>query len=82
MSVDCLASGTPSPVINWRLDGRQVISTGKFVIIDIAGGSRLTVRQLSSENAGQYECIAFNVGGADRITSAITVLGACQLNVT
>lgn len=76
--IDCLASGTPRPAINWRWDGRRVISgsrRGQYAITDITDGSRLTVWQMTSENAGQYECIAFNTGGADRIASTITVIG-------
>ncbi|KAL9986930.1 hypothetical protein ACROYT_G001147 [Oculina patagonica] len=79
VSIDCRASGTPRPAINWRWDGRRVISgarRGQYAITDITDGSRLTVWQMASVNAGQYECIAFNTGGADRIASTITVIDA------
>ena len=79
ISIDCIASGTPAPVLKWRWNGREVISrsrTKKFIITEITDGSRLSIQQLTSENEGQYECVATNTGGADRITSVITVLGA------
>ena len=79
VSIDCIASGTPPPVLNWRWNGREVISgarRGQIVITELSEGSRLTIQHLTSENAGQYECVATNTGGADRIASSITVLGA------
>ena len=79
ISIDCIASGTPPPVLKWRWNGREVISrskTKKFIITEITDGSRLSIQQLTSENEGQYECVATNTGGADRIASVITVLGA------
>lgn len=81
VSIDCLASGTPSPVINWRWNERQVSSTGRFVIKEIAGGSRLIARKLTLGSAGQYQCTAFNVDGSDRVTSTVTVIGVCELNI-
>ena len=78
VSIDCVARGTPRPVINWRWNGREVISRsrgGQYAITDIPNGSRLTVWQMLAENAGQYECIAINTGGGDRIASTITILG-------
>lgn len=80
VSIDCIARGTPPPVINWRWDGREVISgarRGQLLIADLSEGSRLSVQKFTTENAGQYECVATNTGGADRIASSITVLGAC-----
>lgn len=82
VSIECLASGTPRPVINWRWNGRPVVSgarRGQYAIKDITDGSHLTIWQITSENAGQYECIAFNTGGAERSTSSITVIGTCLI---
>lgn len=79
VSVNCIARGTPPPVISWRWNGREVTPgerRGQLIISQLSEGSRLTIKQLTSENAGQYECVAKNTGGADRITSSITVLGA------
>ena len=80
VSIDCVARGTPRPVINWRWNGRDVISGsrgGQYTITDIPDGSRLTIWQALARNAGQYECVAINTGGADRIASVITILGMC-----
>lgn len=77
-----MASGTPPPVINWRWKGREVIpgrGRRQVTITQIQGGSRLTIEQLTSEKAGQYECVASNTGGADGIVSRITVLGLYHL---
>lgn len=81
VSIDCVARGTPRPVINWRWNGRDVISgsrRGQYAVTDIPDGSRLTIWQMLAGNAGQYECVAINTGGADRRASAITILGTCQ----
>lgn len=78
VSIDCVARGTPRPVIYWRWNGREVISgsrEGQYTIKDIPNGSRLTVWQMLVENAGQYECVAINTGGGDRVASTITILG-------
>ena len=76
--IGCSARGTPPPEISWRRDGRTVRTgdrEGKFEIRAAPEGSRLSIWQFSKEVAGQYECVATNIGGADRVASIITVLG-------
>lgn len=78
VSIDCLAHGTPPPIINWRRNGQDVRSGGRrgqFIITELSEGSRLVIKQITSQSTGQFECVATNTGGADRTASRITVFG-------
>lgn len=78
VSIDCLAHGTPPPIISWRRNGKDVRSSGRrgqFVITELSEGSRLAITQITSQITGHFECVATNTGGADRTASSITVLG-------
>lgn len=78
VSIDCLAHGTPPPIISWRRNGKDVRSSGRrgqFVITELSEGSRLAIKQITSQITGHFECVATNTGGADRTASSITVLG-------
>ncbi|XP_068741513.1 hemicentin-1-like isoform X2 [Montipora capricornis] len=79
ISVDCIAHGTPPPITNWRLNGSDLRSGAlkrQLNITELSEGSRLTIKQLTSQDSGWYECIAINTGGPDRTASSITVLDA------
>ena len=83
VTIDCLASGTPAPFITWRRDGRPIKSGdrgGQFQIRQLAGGSRLITQQISVDIQGNFECIATNLGGADRRISTIRVQGEFWLS--
>ena len=82
ISVDCIAHGTPPPITNWRLNGSDLRSGAlkrQLNITELSEGSRLTIKQLTSQDSGWYECIAINTGGPDRTASSITVFGECNL---
>ena len=81
VTVDCMASGTPAPFIKWRRNGQPLKSGDaerQFKIRDITGGSQLKISQVSSDVQGHFECIATNLGGAERRVSSISVVGMCR----
>lgn len=78
VTILCPVKGVPFPEVQWRRNGKE------FKPEDFKGQFRnfqmntvLKILQVSPEVAGEYECIAENVGGFDRVPSTITVVGEC-----
>ncbi|XP_058997342.1 hemicentin-2 [Mustela lutreola] len=57
----CVASGSPEPSITWEKDGQPVSGAeGKFTI---QPSGELLVKDLESQDAGTYTCVAENAAG-------------------
>ena len=64
--MDCLVKGFPKPEVNWTRDGKLFNTTNK-----------LTIKQVTYGDAGQYTCSAKNSEGKREAAFQVTVTGKC-----
>ena len=57
----CNASGTPSPNITWHRSGKEV-SGSRYILIQTAESSQLTIKSVSHADSGFYVCQASSNG--------------------
>ncbi|NXX50442.1 HMCN1 protein, partial [Tricholaema leucomelas] len=62
VTMQCIASGIPSPSITWLKDGQPVNTARGNVRLESSGRTLQVVRALL-EDAGQYTCVATNAAG-------------------
>ncbi|NXQ34934.1 MXRA5 protein, partial [Alaudala cheleensis] len=69
ISMECQASGTPSPVISWIFPDRKILQTVTTTEsrIMLHENRTLSIKQASFSDRGVYKCVASNAAGADSI---------------
>lgn len=72
ITIDCLATGVPSPQVIWTKDGRELRSGSGYVIYE---NGTLLIIQASREERGKYKCTVKNKNGEDSTTSTIDTVG-------
>lgn len=84
VSIECIVFGDPEPVITWlkgpKIIGRELISDGTF----LSGAntkekhirSVVALRDITSEDASDYKCIAVNPAGRSEVTYKVWIVGA------
>ncbi|CAJ0933472.1 unnamed protein product, partial [Mesorhabditis belari] len=65
LTIDCAASGNPTPTISWKRDG---------VLIKNQNSSKLLISSANATDAGKYTCEARNEAGVARADFAVDVL--------
>ncbi|XP_064420214.1 hemicentin-2 [Latimeria chalumnae] len=70
-SFECLASGTPLPVLSWYKEG-QLLS-GMPGIAYAQNGRVLTIERAQVSSAGNYRCVASNVAGSADLEFSLQV---------
>ena len=75
VTLECNARGTPTPFITWRKSGKRLSSDERYKITSTGQVSTLIIESVTLEDRGQINCVATNLGGADRRVSSITVKG-------
>lgn len=53
--IHCQVSGNPAPEVSWRYRGQSISTGGRYVVDPIYG---LTIKNITQEDNGQYECRA------------------------
>ena len=72
--------GDPEPRLRWTKDGQRLRASPPRISTDgggaAAGGGVLVIREVGRQDAGLYVCVAWNVAGERRSsTAALTVTG-------
>ena len=62
IELSCEATGYPVPMVIWIREGRE--ERGELVEGENGTLATLTIANVSSEDAGIYECITWNFGGS------------------
>uniref|UniRef100_T1IRM3 Down syndrome cell adhesion molecule-like protein Dscam2 n=1 Tax=Strigamia maritima TaxID=126957 RepID=T1IRM3_STRMM len=80
VSLKCVASGSPLPVISWTLDDRSVGETDKYrpsVYTNEESNAvgHLNITEVSLEDGGTYACVATNKVGVVISSTRINVFG-------
>ena len=78
VTLNCQASGTPSPQVRWLKDGRPVSPAAHRVLLPRGSLFLLSVRR---RDAGVYWCAARNQHGTD-VSRNATLLVAGEWNET
>lgn len=60
---------------SWTKNGRIVQAGGKYSIMTNDEGSMFTIKSVSTEDSGNYTCIASNALSEDRSTASLVVEG-------
>ena len=64
LQMDCFVKGFPKPEVNWTRDGKLFNTTNK-----------LTIKQVTYGDAGQYTCSAENSEGKNEAAFQVIVTG-------
>ncbi|GLD49762.1 hemicentin-1, partial [Lates japonicus] len=62
ISLECISSGIPPPIVTWLKDGRPVDTTQEHLKLESAGRT-LKVTDARLEDSGRYTCLATNAAG-------------------
>ncbi|KAG8450559.1 hypothetical protein GDO86_003000 [Hymenochirus boettgeri] len=70
VTIDCQASGVPSPHISWIFPDRKIIRTisaseGRIMLYE---NGTISIKESTFSDRGVFKCIASNVAGADSLT--------------
>ena len=78
-TLNCSASGNPSPTISWRFGNEILASSSKYDISTSGNSSILIVKSLSRNDSGSYECYANNTKGNNSKTSELILLSKWKI---
>ncbi|XP_071981860.1 hemicentin-2 isoform X2 [Engystomops pustulosus] len=70
-SLECLASGSPLPVVSWYRGG-QLLSTGPGITL-VNEGRTLLMESMGISGAGEYLCVASNSAGSTELLFTLEV---------
>ncbi|XP_035881391.1 basement membrane-specific heparan sulfate proteoglycan core protein isoform X13 [Phyllostomus discolor] len=78
----CVASGVPTPIINWRLNWGHIPSHPRVTVTSEGGRGTLTIRDVKEADQGAYTCEAMNARGMvfgipDGVLELIPQRGPC-----
>ncbi|CAG2161346.1 unnamed protein product [Oppiella nova] len=81
LSLKCMATGTPLPMITWLLDDLPItelngLRYGDYVTRDSNVISFVNISSVSTEHGGHWACMARSMGASVRYGANINVLGA------
>ena len=74
ITIQCPASGVPTPTVTWTKDGQEITSGGRYKVLD--DGSLLISEADEADSAG-YVCTANSVAGKDSASSRVQIVGKC-----
>lgn len=78
-NLNCVASGTPTPVISWYKDGIPVVSSKR---INISNSGSLTILELNKTyDEGLYTCVASSRSGKSTWSSFLNLEASTNPNV-
>ncbi|KAM4642152.1 hemicentin-1 [Discoglossus pictus] len=64
INVECLATGSPPPHLNWLKNGLPLPVSSHVRLL--SGGQLLRISRIQKSDAGNYTCVASNRAGVDR----------------
>ncbi len=70
MTLSCNATGNPEPTISWTRNGSPINTIDNSRISFSAFKKRLTIRNMSRTDSGEYRCVATNSLGNDTSNAA------------
>ena len=72
ITIQCPASGVPTPTVTWTKDGDQVPGDGRYAVQD---DDSLLISEAVEEDSARYTCIADSVIGKDSASSKVQIVG-------
>ena len=70
--LECMASGSPKPKLNWTKDGGPLLATERHFFT--ADSQLLIIVHTKTSDAGRYECEMSNPLGTERDSTMLTVI--------
>lgn len=70
--LECMASGSPKPRLNWTKDGGPLVATERHFFT--ADSQLLIIVHTKASDAGRYECEMSNPLGVERDSTMLTVI--------
>lgn len=70
--LECMASGSPKPRLNWTKDGGPLVATERHFFT--ADSQLLIIVHTKTSDAGRYECEMSNPLGVERDSTMLTVI--------
>lgn len=70
--LECMASGSPKPRLNWTKDGGPLVATERHFFT--ADSQLLIIVHTKASDAGRYECEMSNPLGTERDSTMLTVI--------
>ena len=79
ITIQCHASGVPTPTITWSKDGKAINSEDRYTIkVD---GS-LVISEAGHEHSSRYTCTAYSAAGKDSASSTVQIVGKASSRST
>ena len=66
--IDCVITGQPPPTVHWIMNGIDLVSGGRFIVLD-----NNTLVNSTFSDSGLYTCISSNVAGTAQSSFQLTV---------
>lgn len=76
--LECMASGSPKPRLNWTKDGGPLVATERHFFT--ADSQLLIIVHTKTSDAGRYECEMSNPLGVERDSTMLTVIPTSLLS--
>ena len=72
ISIDCPASGIPTPILTWTKDDQELSPGSGYVIYE---NGTLVIEKGIAEDEGRYKCTLTNINGKVSETSSAKFVG-------
>ncbi|CAM9592142.1 unnamed protein product [Lampetra fluviatilis] len=77
VEMECVASGSPTPVVSWQKDGRAIAGAGQGTpppgVALLSRGRVLRLESAQVADTGRYTCLATNVAGRAELVHSLQV---------
>lgn len=73
LTLDCIAEGSPQPIVSWTKNGDPLESEGGRVSVKVDG--TVIIKNARISDSGTYICEAESVVGETSVASAVYVRG-------
>uniref|UniRef100_A0A8C5QBV6 Hemicentin 2 n=1 Tax=Leptobrachium leishanense TaxID=445787 RepID=A0A8C5QBV6_9ANUR len=71
VSLECLVSGSPFPVVSWYRGEQLMTTTHGFTLLN--EGRTLQIERAQSSDSGDYRCVASNAAGTNELLYTLNV---------
>ena len=78
---NCTATGQPTPVITWQVDGAELLP-GYLEHVSVLANNSLLIRGVKPEDAGHYQCHASNGVGVHVVQAKLRVRGKKRFSIS
>ena len=72
ITIQCPASGVPTPTVTWTKDGQDIPDGGKY---SVRGDNSLLISEADMDDDARYTCTVDSVAGQDSASTEVEIVG-------